>query len=60
MEEPREEQEREEEEKIPYWQVFYDDFFLLFLLGIVIFAVSYTIWGLMDIAAVPPAPALKP
>ena len=52
--------EDEKKEKRPYWQVFYDDMFLLFFLGIVIFAVSYTIWGLMDLAGIPPHPALKP
>jgi hypothetical protein len=63
MEEQRtgiEEREEKEDEKIPFWQVFYDDVFLLFLLSVVIMAVSFTIWGLMEIANVPPHPALKP
>lgn len=62
-EQPREMEEREEkkeEEKVPFWQVIYDDVFLLFLLSIVIMAISYTIWGLMEIANVPLHPALKP
>lgn len=62
-EQPREMEEREEkkeDEKVPFWQVIYDDVFLLFLLSIVIMAISYTIWGLMEIANVPLHPALKP
>lgn len=62
-EQPREMEEREkkkEDEKVPFWQVIYDDVFLLFLLSIVIMAVSYTIWGLMEIANVPLHPELKP
>lgn len=62
-EQPREMEEREEkkeDEKVPFWQIIYDDVFLLFLLSIVIMAISYTIWGLMEIANVPLHPALKP
>lgn len=52
-----EERRREEKEKIPFWQVFFDDIFLLFLLGAAILLASYTIWGLMELVNVPP---LKP
>lgn len=45
------------EQKIPKMQTFYDDIFLLFLLGIVLPTVSYTIWGVMEIANTPLAPA---
>lgn len=45
------------EQKVPKMQAFYDDIFLLFLLGIVVPTVSYTIWGIMEIANVPLAPA---
>lgn len=38
----------------PFWQMVYDDLFLLFLLGIVLPTISYTIWGLIDIANVLP------
>ena len=44
------------EEKVPKIQAFFDDIFLLFLLGIVVPTVSYTIWGLMEIANSPLSP----
>lgn len=44
------------EEKVPKIQAFFDDIFLLFLLGIVVPTVSYTIWGLMEIANNPLSP----
>jgi hypothetical protein len=31
-------------------QMLYDDIFLMFLLGIVVPALTYTIWGLIEIA----------
>lgn len=37
-------------EPIPTLQAFYDDIFLIFLLSVVIMIVSYTLWGLMEIA----------
>jgi hypothetical protein len=51
-----EEKEKEKEnEKISGWQLFYDDIFLLFMLGLAIPLVTFIIWGLMDIAGVPVA-----
>ncbi len=50
-----EEEKRGEKEKIPRWQLFYDDIFLIFMLGIAIPLLFYVIWGLMDIANVPVA-----
>jgi len=47
------EEERRREEKIPFWQVFFDDIFLLFLLGAAILLASYTVWGLMELVNVP-------
>lgn len=48
--------EKEKEmEKIPRWQLFYDDIFLIFMLGVAIPLLFYVIWGLMDIASVPVA-----
>ena len=47
--------EKEGKEKIPAWQLFYDDIFLIFMLGMAIPLLSYIIWGLMDIAKVPVA-----
>jgi len=43
-----------------YWEVFYDDIFLLFFLSIAIFYISYTVWGLMELGTVDPSPLLKP
>jgi hypothetical protein len=47
--------EEKEKERIPAWQLFYDDIFLIFMLGMAIPLVFYIIWGLMDIASVPVA-----
>lgn len=43
----------EEKEQIPKWQLFFDDFFLLFLLGITVPTVIYTVWGLFEFANAP-------
>lgn len=48
-----EERKAQEKEKIPKWQVVYDDLFLIFLLGAVILVVSYTLWGVMELANLP-------
>ncbi len=42
--------EVERSEPIPTMQAVYDDLFLIFLLSVVIMVVSYTLWGLMEIA----------
>ncbi len=47
-----EERGRESQENIPKWQAIYDNIFLLFLLGAVILVVSYTLWGIMEVANV--------
>jgi hypothetical protein len=47
------EKEEKGQEKIPALQLFYDDIFLIFMLGVAIPLLSYIIWGLMDIARVP-------
>lgn len=44
---------KKEDERISAWQVFYDDLSLLFLLGLVIPAVIYIIWGVMEFANAP-------
>lgn len=38
------------ERPIPTIQALYDEVFLIFLLSAVIMVVSYTLWGLMEIA----------
>lgn len=53
-------EERREEGKIPAWQLIFDDVFLLFLAGVVVPVVLYTLWGLMEIANVPTLPPIQP
>ena len=43
----------EQKEKIPLAQAFFDNIFLLLVLGIVVPVVFYTIWGLLEIASIP-------
>lgn len=46
--------DREEpKEKVPLMQAFFDNIFLLLVLGIVVPVVFYTIWGLLEIASIP-------
>ncbi len=49
-------EEKKDEEKIPYWQVFYDDIMLLFFLSAAITFILYTVWGLMEIGNTPVLP----
>jgi uncharacterized cupredoxin-like copper-binding protein len=44
---------QEQQERVPVWQVLFDDFFLLFLLGVAVPFVFYTVWGLIDIGSIP-------
>jgi hypothetical protein len=46
-------QGKEREEKVPLMQAFFDNIFLLLVLGIVVPVVFYTIWGLLEIASIP-------
>ncbi|MFQ5826414.1 MAG: hypothetical protein ACE5IA_03560 [Dehalococcoidia bacterium] len=46
----------EPEEKIPLGQVFLDDIFLLFLLGMSVPLILYIVWGLLDLLNVPILP----
>ncbi|MEE8472173.1 MAG: hypothetical protein V3S82_03275 [Dehalococcoidia bacterium] len=43
-------------EKIPLGQVFLDDIFLLFLLGMSVPLILYIVWGLLDLLNVPLLP----
>ncbi len=45
----------EEKEKVPLAQAFFDNIFLLLVLGLVVPIVFYTIWGLLEIASIPVA-----
>lgn len=40
------------ERRVSFWQVFLDDIHLIFFLGIAIFFISYTVWGLVEIGTV--------
>lgn len=44
------------EEKVPLGQVFLDDIFLLFLLGMSVPLVLYIVWGLLDLLNTPTLP----
>jgi hypothetical protein len=44
-----------DEEKVPLAQVFFDNIFLLLVLGLAVPVVFYTIWGLFEIATIPVA-----
>jgi hypothetical protein len=50
-EEPKD--KRGSEEKVPLAQVFFDNIFLLLILGLLVPVVFYTIWGLLEIASIP-------
>jgi hypothetical protein len=47
--------ERKDEipEKVPLAQAFFDNIFLLLVLGLAVPIVFYTIWGLLEIASIP-------
>ncbi len=47
------EEKKPQEERVPKWQELYDDLFFIFLLGAVIFVVSYTLWGVMELSNLP-------
>lgn len=48
-----------QEDPVSFWQVFFDDVFLLFFLGAAIFLLVYTVWGLMELASVSTSPLIK-
>ncbi len=45
-----------EEEKIPKGQIWFDRIFLWFILSVLITGILYTVWGLIEMVNVPPAP----
>jgi len=46
-------EEKDPQEKIPLAQAFFDNIFLLLVLGLAVPIVFYTIWGLLEIASIP-------
>lgn len=45
--------DREPPDRVPLAQVFFDNIFLLLVLGLAVPIVFYTIWGLLEIASIP-------
>lgn len=50
------EKEREPDEKIPLGQKLFERPFLLLIAGIVVMLAFYTLWGLVEILSLKPAP----
>jgi hypothetical protein len=48
-------EDKNQDENIPYAQVFLDNIFLLLVLGLTVPVVFYTFWGLFEIATIPVA-----
>ena len=46
-------------ERIPLAQAFFDNIFLLLVLGLAVPIVFYTIWGLLEIASIPLAAPIE-
>jgi len=46
-------------ERLPLAQTFFDNIFLLLVLGLAVPIVFYTIWGLLEIASIPLAPMVE-
>lgn len=46
-------EERVERERIPYWQLLFDDPFFLLVLGLGLPLVLYLIWGVIEITTIP-------
>jgi len=45
-----------ENEPVPYWQKWFDNIWVLFLLSLLISTLIYNVWGIIDLLNVPPAP----
>jgi hypothetical protein len=42
-----------------FWQVFYDDLFVLFVIAAAIYFALYTVWGLMELGTVGISPLMN-
>jgi hypothetical protein len=49
-------QQNERAEEVPAGQKFYDNIFLLLLLGVLVTGVVYVAWGIWEILTLPSAP----
>ena len=47
--------DKDAKEKVPLAQAFFDNIFILLVLGIAVPTIFYIIWGLLDIANLPVA-----
>jgi hypothetical protein len=46
----------DEKEKVPFFQMIMDDFMLLLFLGVTIYAIFYLLWGVMELSNLPSIP----
>ncbi len=49
-------QKPEDKDRVSYWQVFMDDWWLLFFLSAAIMFILYTVWGLVELGSVSISP----
>lgn len=45
-----------EQEKTPFFQMVMDDFMLLLFMGVTIYAIFYLLWGVMELSNLPGIP----
>ncbi len=48
--------EPNEQERVPFFKMVMDDFMLLLFLGVTIYAIFYLIWGVMELSNLPAIP----
>jgi hypothetical protein len=48
--------ETNDQEKVPFFKMIMDDFMLLLFLGVTIYAIFYLIWGVMELSNLPSIP----
>lgn len=48
-----EHQPEEEEERVPLGQIIFDEWFLLFLLSVVLSFIFYNAWGMLELLSLP-------
>lgn len=46
-------EQEQDEERIPFGQILFDELFLYFVISLVISLVVYNLWGLMDLLNTP-------
>lgn len=46
----------DEQEKVPFFKMVMDDFMLLLFLGVTIYAIFYLLWGVMELSNLPSIP----